>query len=618
MIHSRRAAVVLAVNHFDDEDIPTLEFAEEDGREWMGFLKHRLLFDEVHGLFGKGLKKDDAMDLIEDRARALSRAGGGHFWVVYAGHAVLRDEGRQLLLCPRVRRGLLSRGIEDHTIPVEQIRLQTAFPGVDRVIVPDACRSPLESGTRDAVELETGMRGLRDMVALKGEVVEGGWGVLCACSDREKAQELKALRRGLFSHTAMQLWEEDLRAGREVRLTHGFVDRINVAMARVAEAEKLSRRQHAWLQLNFPAPVLRVGQVEARDVGEPGVIEMAPRQSLADRVAARLEAQRRAFELDWNEYLIERSRAGSSELRGLWNELCRSHGVEPGSGPGELEWSAEGVRRVVPATPSRATGGAFGGTAFYSFDTVQAAPPSEPKIGDVFRTDIGKELLWIPAGKFGMGSPAGVGSDDERPQTEVTISRPFWMGKYPVRQRDWKAVMGSSPSHFKGEDLPVEQVSWEECMEFGRKLTERMTEKIPEGYEFRLPTEAEWEYACRAGTTTQWSFGDAESELGKYGWFDGNAGGKTHPVGEKLPNPWGLYEMHGGVWEWCLDWFGAYPGGRVTDPKGAANGSLRVCRGGSWDGSAGDCRSAFRSGLGPGYRWFSLGFRLVLAPRSGS
>ncbi len=240
------------------------------------------------------------------------------------------------------------------------------------------------------------------------------------------------------------------------------------------------------------------------------------------------------------------------------------------------------------------------------------------KIGDVFRTDIGMELLWIPAGTFRMGSSDGVGHGDERPQTEVTISRPFWMGRFEVRQRDWKAVMGDDPSHFKGEDLPVESVDWNQSVEFGRKLTERMKGRIPEGYEFRLPTEAEWEYACRAGTTTLWSFGDAESELEKYGWFSGNSERKTHPVGEKLPNPWGLYEMHGGVLEWCLDWSGAYPGGRVTDPKGAANGSFRVIRGGSFSDSAGGCRSACRNGDEPGFRWSLLGFRLVLAPRSGS
>jgi formylglycine-generating enzyme required for sulfatase activity len=605
MNHSRKAAVVLAVDHFDDDGIPNLEFAEEDGRQWMGFLQYRLMFDDVQGLFGKGLKKDDAMDLIEDRARALSGAGGGHFWVVYAGHAVLRDEGRQLLLCPRVRRSLLLGGIEDHTIPIEQIRMQTAFPGVDRVIVPDACRSPLETGTRDMAELETGMRGLRDMVPLKGGVVEGGWGVLCACSDREKAQELKRLRRGLFSHTAMQLWEEDLRAGREVRLTHAFVDRVNAAMGEVVDAEKLSHRQHAWMQLNFSPPVLRAGRVESGDGSDPEVIEVAPRPSLVERVVARREAQRKAFEADWREYVAERPRLSVGALREHWIELCQSHGVQPGTAPCDLEWTAEGVRRapVVATTP-------------VSTPAPASNPGTAGKIGDVFRTDIGMELLWIPAGKFSMGSPAGVGYDDERPQTEVTISRPFWMGKFPVRQRDWTAVMGNDPSHFKGEDQPVEQVSWEECVAFGKKLTERMKGKLADGYEFRLPTEAEWEYACRAGTPTERSFGDDKSALGPYAWYAKNSGGKTQPVGAKLANTWGLHDMHGGVWEWCLDWHGAYPGGGTTNPRGPATGIIRAGRGGSWNASVGRCGSASRSGFAPEVCKNTLGFRLVLAPKS--
>jgi formylglycine-generating enzyme required for sulfatase activity len=477
---------------------------------------------------------------------------------------------------------------------------------VDRVIVPDACRSPLETGTRDVGELETSMRGLRDFGALKGGVVEGGWGVLCACSDREKAQELKRLRRGLFSHSAMQLWGEDLRAGREVRLTHAFVDRVNAAMARVVDAENLSHRQHAWMQLNFEPPVLRAGRVESGGGSPPEVIEVSPRPSLAERVAARREAQRKAFEADWREYVAERPRLGAVALREHWIELCQSHGVEPGSAPGDLEWTAEGVRRVgVAPTP-----------------VSSPAPASNPgtagKIGDVFRTDIGMELLWVPAGKFLMGSPEAVGYGDERPQTEVTLSRPFWMGRFEVRQRDWAAVMGNNPSYFKGEDRPVETVSWDECVAFGKKLTERMKGKLPAGYEFRLPTEAEREYACRAGTTTQWSFGNEESALERYGWFDKNAGGQMHPVGQKLANPWGLQDMHGCVWEWVFDWKGPYPGGRVTDPAGPVSGSSRVVRGGSWSNSAGDCRSACRSRAGPGYRGDGLGFRLVLAPMSGS
>jgi len=131
------------------------------------------------------------------------------------------------------------------------------------------------------------------------------------------------------------------------------------------------------------------------------------------------------------------------------------------------------------------------------------------------------------------------------------------------------------------------------------------------GYVYRLPTEAEWEYACRAGTTTKYSFGDSKSELGGYAWYDENSGGRTHPVGEKKPNGWGLYDMHGNVWEWCQDWHDDYPSGSATDPTGAASGSLRVIRGGSWFYYSDYCRSASRDRLTPDFRSDFLGFRVL-------
>ena len=173
-------------------------------------------------------------------------------------------------------------------------------------------------------------------------------------------------------------------------------------------------------------------------------------------------------------------------------------------------------------------------------------------------------------------------------------------------------MMGKSPSKFKAPQNPVEQVSWDEAVEFCRKLSELPEEKSA-GYAYRLPTEAEWEYACRAGTTTKYSFGDSDSELDEYAWY-GKAealGGTTHPVGEKKPNAWGLYDMHGNVWEWCQDWHGKYLSGPVTDPTGPSSGSFRVFRGGGWSFISQDCRSAFRSGFSPGSRSHYLGFRVL-------
>jgi len=228
---------------------------------------------------------------------------------------------------------------------------------------------------------------------------------------------------------------------------------------------------------------------------------------------------------------------------------------------------------------------------------------------------------WIPPGTFTMGSPAGeqdrLGS--EGPQTQVTIRRGFWMGRYEVTQGQYQAVMGGNPSFFSGDpDRPVENATWYDATNYCAKLTgrERTTGRLPAGYVYRLPTEGEWEYACRAGTTNRFSFGEdpGYSKLGSYAWFTGNSGRTTHPVGLKRPNPWGLYDTHGHVWEWCLDWYGTYPGGSVTDPKGPKSGSYRVVRGGSWLDDGLNCRSAVRNYSTPEYRHDGFGFRVVLAP----
>ena len=166
----------------------------------------------------------------------------------------------------------------------------------------------------------------------------------------------------------------------------------------------------------------------------------------------------------------------------------------------------------------------------------------------------------------------------------MTITKPFYLGKYEVTQEQWEAVMGSNPSNFKGPKNPVEQVSWDDCQEFLDKLNAKAG---GQGGKFVLPTEAQWEYACRAGSTGKFCFGDDEKQLGEYAWYDENSDSKTHPVGEKKPNAWGLYDMHGNVWEWCQDWYGAYGAEAVDDPSGPTTGSGRVFRGGGWNNAAG-------------------------------
>ncbi|MBO6004266.1 MAG: SUMF1/EgtB/PvdO family nonheme iron enzyme, partial [Verrucomicrobia bacterium] len=234
------------------------------------------------------------------------------------------------------------------------------------------------------------------------------------------------------------------------------------------------------------------------------------------------------------------------------------------------------------------------------------------------------EMIWVEPGTFIMGSPRNEpGRWSTEVQHEVTLTKGYWMGKYEVTQAQYEAVTGSNPSGLKGADLPVELVRWYDATNFCAKLTEieKAAGRLPEGYEFTLPTEAQWEYACRAGTTTAFNNGKDLTEAGieqcpemdEVGWYKYNSDFKTHPVGQKQPNAWGLYDMHGNIAEWCLDWFGDYPESSVTDPMGPDTGSHRVIRGGgSYTSNAGGCRSAFRVLSNPGDNLNSFGFRVAL------
>jgi formylglycine-generating enzyme required for sulfatase activity len=237
---------------------------------------------------------------------------------------------------------------------------------------------------------------------------------------------------------------------------------------------------------------------------------------------------------------------------------------------------------------------------------VQPSQRMEPeKLAKQGSNSIGMKFTLIKAGESYMGSEE---SYDEKPVHKVEIKNPFYLGTYPVTQAEWKAVMDDDPSHFKGDNLPVEQVSWDYVQKFIKKLNEK------EGTgKYRLPSEAEWEYTCRAGTSTRYSFGDSESKLGEYAWYLKNSVEKTHPVGQKEPNSWGLHDMHGNVWEWVQDkWHDSYDGA-PTDGSAwkSGDGADRVIRGGSWDYDTGVCRSAVRDDDNPRYRSDDLGFRLL-------
>jgi formylglycine-generating enzyme required for sulfatase activity len=240
-------------------------------------------------------------------------------------------------------------------------------------------------------------------------------------------------------------------------------------------------------------------------------------------------------------------------------------------------------------------------------------------------------MVYIPPGTFTMGSPTNepARNASEGPQTIVTLTRGFWMAKYEVSQADFLSVMGSNPSSFPYDPrLPVETINWTTATEYCQNLTKRelAAQRIPAGYSYRLPTEAEWEYACRAGTTTPFGIGDGKNLSSAEANFDGGFPYGSAPRGRYVesttlpgtysPNAWGLYDMHGNVWEFCSDWYGPFPGGSVIDPKGPATGTDHVLRGGGYSSPGQGCRSAKRDHRSPAFRNFIQGFRIVLAPDS--
>jgi formylglycine-generating enzyme required for sulfatase activity len=240
----------------------------------------------------------------------------------------------------------------------------------------------------------------------------------------------------------------------------------------------------------------------------------------------------------------------------------------------------------------------------------QVTDSASPK-GETFTNSIGMKFVLIPADTFKMGSNDG--DKDEKPVHEVTITKPFYMQTTEVTQGQYNKVMGTNPSYFSdcGDECPVERVAWKDAQTFIRKLNDM------EGMnKYRLPTEAEWEYACRAGSVKKYSFGSSTSELGNYAWYNSNANGKTHPVAQKKPNKWGLYDMHGNVGEWCQDWYDEnyYSRSPERDPEGPSSDTYRVLRGGSWHHRfAWFIRSANRGWHDPDNRFNHLGFRVARA-----
>lgn len=217
------------------------------------------------------------------------------------------------------------------------------------------------------------------------------------------------------------------------------------------------------------------------------------------------------------------------------------------------------------------------------------------------------ELVLINPGSFLMGSNNEEGDEDETPKHNVSILKPFYLGKFEITQEQWSKIMDFNPSYFKGGKKPVDSVSYNDSIKFLEKLSKKT------GLKFTLPTEAQWEYAARSNSTSSWSFGDNSSLISDYAWLKDNSANTTHEVGLKKSNSFGICDMYGNVQEWCLDWYGNYSGTSSNDPSGPSNGDSKVLRGGAWGDNPENLRSAYRNCLGPNEKTNGVGFRCVLS-----
>jgi formylglycine-generating enzyme required for sulfatase activity len=425
------------------------------------------------------------------------------------------------------------------------------------------------------------------------------------------------------------------------------------------KALQLERNQLAQMLVDPPA-TMTMADITATLSKKQGLeLKITQLQKKKLPVFAAFKAERKKkFEQDYAQYsnLIRSGELGATVEMMAWKEVCKKWRVSPGKKPGQLMWNeSRGVAEVfvppsirVHVTPRDAVASLLVATGSGSsrlksgvsatLDAKNNYTLSVSKAGhkahvealsadwsglkeiwvelketkDVYASlggGVQMELIWLPSGEFRMGSNAG--DLDERPEHNVSILRPFWIAATEVTQRQYYKVMGGHTSHFTGANHPAEKVSWYDAVKFCQKLTEieRVAGRLPEGYEYTLPTEAQWEYAARAGTKANYA-GNLESMA----WYSSNAGETTHPVGLKKPNAWGLFDMHGNVWEWCLDdWHKAYHGAPTDGSRwGDGSHSYRVARGGGWGDRSASCRSANRYDNTPSFTFFDLGFRPVL------
>jgi len=572
----KRAALFVGIDRYESPEINGLACAEKDAADLHAFFQYAAGYDDVRRLLSPDT--DRIVSETEELMRTLDT--GDQFLFYFAGHGT-EHNGKHLLLDSKARREMLP--FNYHVLPVEMLKAMTSHPGLHRIFMLDCCRNDLFKGRGGG----KGMRdaaGWRDIAAVGDHEPEAGaLTILCSCDEGHQAAELEG--QGLFTASILNCLQAARQDGRCVSLNDTFEQELTRHMSETAR--RLGRgTQRPWIQRSGAILQLLDGR------GEPAGSEAAKDRPLP---AAALSRPPSPSKVKCPSCGLRNDPDETFECRECGRDyLCRDHFVRK-------QRCCEDCAAKRPAQAAKGE------------EAAQACEGLQAGAGDEQSVDLGDgvklELVWIPAGGFTMGSPADERDrSDKETQHRVTLTKGFWLGKYEVTQEQYQQVTGSNPSKFKGAKNPVESVSWDDAKAFCEVLAKKLGKTV------RLPTEAEWEYVCRAGTTTRFYTGDSESRLAGAAWYSRNCDDATHPVGEKKPNAWGLYDMHGNVWEWCEDWYGGYPSGNVTDPRGPAYGSLRVIRGGSWSGFASYCRVGYRFGNYPDSGSNYVGFRACLPP----
>ena len=585
----KRKALFVGVNEYEDPQIRNLNYSVGDAHAL------KTMFEQL-GYQSDILENPSKSDVFRAvRQMTADLSAGDLFFFYFAGHGWTTTTGKHLLFCTDDQYEDL-RYDYNVGIPFGILKKRTESGGYDRAFVLDACRSDFITGTRGGDETTRDLQPIGELV--KDAPTKSSLAVLRSCSKYEHALEIEARKHGLFTLAMMDVLNSSREAGTELLFGESLCDAVTQKMSAIARAEGIVVAQTPEFAKSGIAQVLICGRKASQSASPSGaaltlvVCPACGKKNHPENTFRCRECRRDNLCLrhqDEATFLCAKCAAVQRKAREEAERKARE------------EKKKKQTRKEKKPTREE-TGG-------------QARKETGRKAGTLKKIFLpgGEELRlrWCPAGTFMMGSPESEeGRDEDETRHRVTLSKGFWLGETPVTRKQWKSVMeGGSVSRkiwdrFKlwtYDECPVGQVTWKDCQTFVKKLNGELDCGA------RLPTEAEWEYACRAGTRGKYA---GTGELDDMGWYDENSKGKISPVGEKKSNAWGLCDMHGNVFEWCEDWYGDYPLGSVKDPQGPDSGTRRVLRGGCCDQDASTCRSAYRNSTTPGYRSDLCGFRL--------